>query len=93
MAKPKPLSGCAAGSFIFDQPFWSPRFGRWPSSNPDKKLTVDWLLAAFAETENPAIVATTQNTGRLIRAENGLEVAIRLIEQRKAAFTLKNPIL
>jgi hypothetical protein len=31
--------------------------------------------------------------GRLICAENCLDAAIRLIEQQKAAFTLKNPIL
>jgi len=50
-------------------------------------------LTARAETENPGVTTAVQNTGRLIRAENGLEVAFRLIEQRKTAFTLKNPIL
>ena len=50
-------------------------------------------MTAFAETENPAVIAAAQAAGRLIRAENGLEVALGLIEQQKTAFTLKNPIL
>ena len=50
-------------------------------------------MTAFAETEPPAVIAAAQNTGRLIRAENGLDVAIRLIEREKATFTLKNPNL
>jgi hypothetical protein len=50
-------------------------------------------LTALAEIENPAFIAAAQAAVGLIRAENDLEVAIRLIEQQKAAFTLKNPIL
>jgi hypothetical protein len=51
------------------------------------------FLTALAEIENPAFIAAAQAAGRVIRAENGLKVAFGLIEQQKAAFTLKNPIL
>jgi hypothetical protein len=54
-----------------------------------KKLTSHRLLTALAETETPAFIAVAQNTGRLIRAEKGLELAIRLIEQQKNSFYLK----
>ncbi len=79
-----------------DQPFWGRRvaaLGVGPAPISVKKLTAERLLTAFAETENPAVLLAAQATGSLIRAENGVEAAIRLIEQEKARFTLKNPIL
>jgi hypothetical protein len=51
------------------------------------------FLTVLAETENPAVMAAAQAAGRLIRAENGLEVAMRLIEQAKTESSLKNRIL
>jgi len=50
-------------------------------------------LTALAEIENLAVIAAAQAAGSLIRVENGLDVALGLIKQQKAAFTLKNPIL
>jgi sterol 3beta-glucosyltransferase len=79
-----------------DQPFWGRRvhvLGVGPAQIPIQKLTAPRLLAALAESEKPLVIAAAQALGRQIRAENGLEAAIRLIEQEKARFTLKNHIL
>jgi UDP:flavonoid glycosyltransferase YjiC (YdhE family) len=79
-----------------DQPFWGRRvhaLGVGPAPIPIQKLTAPRLLAALAETEKPLIIAAAQALGRQIRAENGLDAAIRLIEREKACFTLKNHIL
>jgi hypothetical protein len=46
-------------------------------------------LTAIAEAENPVVVAVAQKVGCLIRAENGLKLAIRLIEQQKSHIYLK----
>lgn len=64
--------------------------GAGPASIPLKKLTVARFLTVFAETENQLPNLAAQKMGSLIRAENGLGLAIRLIEQQKATLTLKN---
>jgi sterol 3beta-glucosyltransferase len=72
-----------------DQPFWGGRVRALcagPAPLPLKKLTAPRLLAALAEAESPPIIAAAEATGRLIRAENGVEAAIRLIEQTKLTF-------
>lgn len=76
-----------------DQPFWGRRIqilGIGPAPIPVKSLTLSRLLAAMDELEKPAILLKAQAMSRKIQSENGLEVAIRLIEHEKAVFTLKN---
>lgn len=65
-----------------DQPFWGRRvqaIGAGPAPIPVRKLTVARLLAALARAETPAIISAAQATGPLIRADNGVETAIRLL--------------
>ncbi len=72
-----------------DQPFWGKRvqaLGAGPTPIPVKKLTVNRLLTAIAEAENPAVIAAAEAVGRLIRAENGVQAAVSLIEQEQSAF-------
>ena len=79
-----------------DQPFWGRRvqaLGVGPAPIPIKKLIAPRLLAALAESETPSVLAAAQCLGHHIRAENGLQAAIHLIEQEKVRFTLKNHIL
>jgi len=78
------------------QPFLKKRvrvLGVGPAPIPVKKLTVNRLLTAIAEAENSSIIAAAEATGRFIRAGNGVQTAIHLIEQTKARFTLKKPNL
>lgn len=79
-----------------DQPFWGARvhaLGAGPRPIPVGKLSSFRLLAALAEMENPGMTRAAQAAGELIRAENGVETAIRLIQQEKDRFILKNPNL
>lgn len=76
-----------------DQPFWGRQvqtLGVGPAPIPVKKLTVSRLLAALAQAESPSMIAAAQALGQKIRAENGLQAAISLIEHENARFTLKN---
>jgi sterol 3beta-glucosyltransferase len=76
-----------------DQPFWGRRvqtLGVGPAPIPIKKLTAPRLLAGLAQAEAPAVISAAQVLGRQIRAENGLQAAIKLIEQENTRFTLKN---
>jgi sterol 3beta-glucosyltransferase len=76
-----------------DQPFWGQRvqaLGAGPAPIPIKKLAVERLLTALAETGNPSVLAAAEAVGRLIRSENGVNAAIRLVEATKARFSLKN---
>jgi UDP:flavonoid glycosyltransferase YjiC (YdhE family) len=47
---------------------------------PFKKLTAARLLDAIAATGEPVILANCRNTAARIRAEDGVEKAVRLIE-------------
>jgi len=80
-------------SHAADQPFWGRRvqaLGVGPAPIPIKKLTAPRLLAALAQAEAPAVISAAQVLGRQIRAEDGLQAAIKLIEQENTRFTLKN---
>lgn len=73
--------------FAADQPFWGARvnaIGAGPQPIPVKKLTFEKLILALAETEEDAIRSGAQVAGRKIRAENGLKVAVGLIEEYAA---------
>ncbi|MGC1375139.1 MAG: hypothetical protein WA821_02895 [Anaerolineales bacterium] len=64
-----------------------------PGPNLDSKTDSACFLTAFVEAGSFPIMAATQASGSLIHAINGLGAAIPLVEQEKARFTLKNPIL
>ncbi len=79
-----------------DQPFWGKRIhaiGAGPAPVPVRELTLERLLAALAAVENPSLISAARAVGGLIRAENGVGAAIRLIEQGEVRFTLKKRAL
>jgi sterol 3beta-glucosyltransferase len=72
-----------------DQPFWGKRvaaIGAGPIPIDVKKLSVESLIAAFAQADAPALRGRAQEVGRLIRSEDGVGEAVRLIEQHAEAF-------
>ncbi len=67
-----------------DQPFWGKRvaaIGAGPAPIDLAHLSVETLAAALAQTNSPALQARAHELGRLIRAEDGVGEAVRLIEQ------------
>lgn len=73
-----------------DQPFWGRRvaaIGAGPAPLDLKKLSVESLTAAFIQAADPALQARANETGRLIRAENGVENAVRIIERHADVFS------
>ena len=67
-----------------DQPFWGGRvhaLGAGPVPIPIKKLSNSRLMQVLNEIEKPGLIKAAQSIGQLIRSEQGLETAIRLIEQ------------
>lgn len=69
--------------FAADQPFWGARvhaIGAGPLPIPVRELTVEMLSGALVEAEGDAIRNGAQAAGRKIRAENGVGVAVQLIE-------------
>ena len=70
-----------------DQPFWGKRvaaIGAGPAPIDLAHLSVETLAAAFAQANSPALRARAHELGRLIRAEDGVGEAVRLIEQHAA---------
>ena len=66
-----------------DQPFWGERvaaIGAGPAPIPVKQLTSTRLVAALNQVDDPALRARAQETGRLIRMEDGIGQAVRIIE-------------
>jgi len=66
-----------------DQPFWAKRvaaIGAGPAPLDLKRLSVDSLSAALDRAFAPDTRARAQEIGRLIRAEDGVGVAVRVIE-------------
>ena len=71
-------------SFAADQPFWGARvhaIGAGPQPIDVKELTTDKLVAALIEIDGDALRNGAQAMGRKIRAEDGVGVAISLIEK------------
>ena len=70
---------------IIDQFIWGSKvyeLGVGPRPIPRSKLTVKNLAAAFEEvTGNPVMQEKASTLGKMIRSENGLENAMRLIER------------
>ncbi len=72
-----------------DQPFWGRRvaaIGAGPAPIPLNKLSVQTLAAAFAQAQDPALQGRAREIGRLIRGEDGVGNAVRLIEGHAVAF-------
>ena len=70
-----------------DQPFWGKcvaAIGAGPAPIDLRKLSVESLTAAFTKANGAACRVRAQETGRLIRAEDGVGRAVRLIEQHAA---------
>jgi len=71
--------------FIVDQPFWGNRvhaLGLGPEPVPMKKLSVEKLSAALEElVSNRDIKLKSQAMGEKIRKENGVETAVKHIDQ------------
>jgi sterol 3beta-glucosyltransferase len=66
-----------------DQPFWGKRvhaIGAGPQPIPIKQLTTQRLVAALSEVGDDTLRARAQETGRLIRLEDGVGEAVRVIE-------------
>ena len=69
--------------FTVDQPFWGRRvhaMGAGPSPIPVKKLTVEKLTQAILAAETAASREQAAQIGRMIRTEEGVDVAVRLVE-------------
>lgn len=70
-------------SFAADQPFWGARvhaIGAGPHPIPVKRLTTGKVAAALAEADGNIIRNGAQALGRKVRAENGIESLVHLIE-------------
>ena len=66
-----------------DQPFWGKRvaaIGAGPDPIPVKQLTMQSLASALTRAEDSSIRSQAQETGRLIRIEDGVGEAVRIIE-------------
>ena len=80
------MAGCptVVVSFFGDQSFWGWRvreLGVGPKWIPRKKLSVDKLAAAIQQAvTDQAMGERAASVGELIRAENGVEKAVKLIE-------------
>ncbi|MCP3142302.1 glycosyltransferase [Pyxidicoccus xibeiensis] len=69
--------------FLGDQPFWGWRMemlGVAPPPIPRKQLTAQNLAAALAATDKPGPRTRAEQLGGLIRAEDGVGQAVRVIE-------------
>ncbi|MBU1660757.1 MAG: glycosyltransferase [Chloroflexi bacterium] len=72
--------------FAADQPFWGGRvyaIGAGPNPIPVGQLTSENLIMALADSDSDAIRLGAQTVGSAIRAEDGLEETIILIEQMR----------
>ncbi len=75
--------------FIVDQPFWGRRvheLGAGAAPIPQKQLTAENLAAAIREvTSDPTIHRKAEVLGEQIRQEDGIGIAVNLIEKSRAA--------
>lgn len=75
----KPMAICP---FFGDQPFWARRvvaIGVGPKPLDKKAMTADDLAAAFLAMDNHDMRARAADLGVAIRAENGVDAAVRFI--------------
>jgi sterol 3beta-glucosyltransferase len=72
-----------------DQPFWGRRvvaIGAGSAPLPLSKLTVDTLGRALREMDEPRLRDRAARVGELLRAEDGVDQAVHLIEQHASQF-------
>jgi len=78
--------------FVVDQTFWGEqvyRLGIGPKPILPRKLTVDTLSQAIQEVlNNPSWRARARQIGHTLRAENGAENAVRIIEHYLAGLNI-----
>lgn len=78
--------------FFGDQPFWGRRvqaLGAGERPIPQKRLTVESLAAAIKEVvTNQTMRDSAENLGQLIRAEKGVDTAVRILEQMQGGRKL-----
>jgi sterol 3beta-glucosyltransferase len=70
--------------FTVDQPFWGRRvhaIGAGPAPIPVKKLSTEELIHAIHEAETDACRQRAALIGRTVRSEDGVGLAVRLIEK------------
>lgn len=75
--------------FTVDQPFWGRRvhaIGAGPSPIPVQKLSTKKLIQAIFDAETKAYRLRAALVGRKIRSEDGVGVAVRLIEKHSNDF-------
>jgi sterol 3beta-glucosyltransferase len=81
--------------FAADQPFWGrcvASLGAGPAPIDVKNLTVNALVRMLTEAESPRIRKRAKEIGHTLQAEDGLGIAVDLIERWVERFpTLKNP--
>jgi sterol 3beta-glucosyltransferase len=76
--------------FTLDQPFWGRRvqaIGAGPAPIPVKKLSAEKLTRAIRYAGTTACRERAAEIGRKIRSEDGVEVAVRLIEKYSNDFS------
>ncbi len=69
-----------------DQPFWGKRvaaIGAGPDPIPVKQLTTPRLMTALERADEPILQARAREIGRLIRMEDGVGAAVRIIESTR----------
>jgi UDP:flavonoid glycosyltransferase YjiC (YdhE family) len=72
-----------------DQPFWGrcvAAIGAGPEPIDIRKLSVESLSSAFAQANDASLRRRAEAIGCQIRAEDGVEEAVRIIEQHAHAF-------
>jgi sterol 3beta-glucosyltransferase len=75
--------------FTVDQPFWGRRvhaIGAGPAPIPVKKLSTEQLTKAIFEAETEAYRERAEEIGRKIHSEDGVSVAVGLIEKHSNDF-------
>ena len=87
-------AACASGRpqvvcpFVADQPFWAARahaVGVAPPPQPQRSLTAAGLAEAIRQAvTDPQMAAQADRVGARIRAENGVQAAVRVLEDTAA---------
>lgn len=70
--------------FLGDQPFWARRIadlGAGPEPLPSRRLSPDALAARLRQAADQQIAERCEEIGRRVRAERGLDLAVRFIEE------------
>jgi sterol 3beta-glucosyltransferase len=75
--------------FMADQPFWGSRVhvvGVGPKPILVRKISMEKMVSAMVEAESKFILERAQATGQIIRSEDGVMNAVKLIELYAVAF-------